>query len=68
MPHVLQQAQTSMHLLYKRSINADLLIELMHKFFDHTALSILTYGSEMFGFENLDIIENGHKDFLRKIK
>ena len=39
----------------------------MIKLFDHTVLPILTYGSEIFGYENTDILEKVHNDFLRKI-
>ena len=37
------------------------------KLFDNTVLPILTYGSEVWGYENLDIIERIHTDFLRRI-
>jgi len=37
------------------------------KLFDHTVVSILTYGSEMYGFEDLNIIEKVHKYVLRKL-
>lgn len=53
-------------LLYKIR-NADLPIDLSLKLFDHTILPILTYWSEIFGFENLDILETVHNDFLRKL-
>ena len=56
-----------MFLLFTKSNNADLPIDLILKLFDHTVLPILTYGSEIFGFENIDIIEKVHNTFLRKI-
>ena len=56
-----------MHLLYIRANNAELPIDLILKLFDHTVLPILTYGSEIFGFENIDILERVHNNFLRKI-
>jgi hypothetical protein len=65
--HVVEQASKAMHLLFTRANNADLPVDLIIKLFDHTVLPILTYGSEIFGFENLDIIEKVHSDFLRKI-
>ena len=55
-----------MHPLYTRSNNSDLPIDLVFILFDHTVLPILTYGSEIFGFENIDILEKVHNDFLRK--
>lgn len=65
--HVIQQASKAMHLLFTRTNNANLPIDLTLKLFNHTILPILTYGSEIFGFENLDILEKVHNDFLRKI-
>ena len=35
--------------------------------FDHTVLPILTYSCEVWGYENLEMIEKVHNDFLRKI-
>ena len=51
-----------MHLLYTRANNADMSIDLTLKLFDHTVLPILTYGSEIFGFENIDILEKIHSN------
>lgn len=65
--HIVQQAKKAMHLLLIKVNNSDLPIDLTLKLFDHTVLPILTYGSEVFGFENLDMIESVHSDFLRKI-
>ena len=56
-----------MFLLYTRINNLDIPIDLQLKLFDNTVLPILTYGSEVWGFENLDIIERVHNEFLRKI-
>ena len=65
--HVKEQASKAMHLLWTRVNNANLPIDLAFKLFDHTVLPILTYGSEIFGYENLEILEQVHKDFMRKI-
>jgi hypothetical protein len=65
--HVVSQANKAMHLLYMRISNLDLPIDLQLKLFDHTVLPILTYGSEIWGFENLDMVEQVHTNFLRKI-
>ena len=56
-----------MHLLYKRIFNLNLPIDLQLKLFDQTILPILTYSCEIWGFENIDMIERIHSDFLRKI-
>lgn len=65
--HVVTQAKKAMHLLFTRINNADLPIDLTMKLFDHTVAPILTYGSEIFGYENIDILEKVHNDFLRKL-
>ena len=65
--HTVEQANKAMHYLFTRINNADLPLDLALKLFDHTALPILTYGSEVFGFENVEILERIHSNFLRKI-
>ena len=65
--HIAEQATKAMHLLFTRANNASLPIDLIIKLFDHTVLPILTYGSEIFGYENIDILERIHNKFLRKI-
>ena len=65
--HVIQQARKAMHLLFTRINNLDLPIDLQIKLFDSTIVPILTYGSEIWGFENLQLIENVHTEFLRRI-
>ena len=65
--HVAQQASKALLALYKKSNNSDLPLDLVIKLFDHTVLPILTYGTEIFGFENLDLLEKVHNDFLRHI-
>ena len=47
--------------------NSDLPLDLVFKLFYHTALPILTYASEIFGFENVERLEKIHSNFLRKI-
>ena len=65
--HVAQQASKALFALYKKSNNSDLPLDLVIKLFDHTVLPILTYGTEIFGFEHLDLLEKVHNDFLRHI-
>lgn len=50
-----------------RANNLDLPLDLQMKLFDNTVLPILTYGSEIYGPGNLEIIERIHTEFLRKI-
>ena len=56
-----------MSLLFTRINNLDLPLDLQLKLFYHTILPILTYSSEVWGYENLDLIEKVQNDFLRKI-
>lgn len=65
--HIVEQAKKAMYLLYTRINNIDLPLDLQLKLFDHTIVPILTYGCEIWGFENLNLIERVHTDFLRKI-
>ena len=65
--HIAEQAKKAMHLLFMRINNLNLPLDLQLKLFDHTVMPILYYASEIFGFENLKIIETIHNEFLRKI-
>ena len=65
--HIATQARNALHLLYTRINNLHLPIDLQLKLFDNTVLPILTYGSEVWGFENIEILERIHAEFLRKI-
>ena len=65
--HSYDQARKAMHLLLKRVCTFNLPLDLQLKVFDHTVVPILLYGSEVWGFENTDIIEKLHNEFLRKI-
>ena len=57
-----------MYSIFHKINNAYLPVDLALKLFDHSVTSILTYVSEIFGFENITMIENVHKEFLRKLK
>ena len=60
-----------MHLLFCRINNLHLRIGLHLKLFDQTVMPILTYGSEIFEFENLDLLdclEKIHTDEDNKMK
>ncbi|MEW8548622.1 MAG: reverse transcriptase family protein [Candidatus Thiodiazotropha sp.] len=65
--HIVEQSRKAMYLLFCRINNLDLPVDLQLKLFDHTVLPILTYACEIWGFENLDILEKIHTEFLRKI-
>lgn len=65
--HIVEQAKKAMHLLFVRANNLDLPMDLQIKLFDNTILPILTYGCEVLGYENTDILEGVHLEFLRKL-
>ena len=56
-----------MHVPFKRIRNLDSPIDLQLYLFDHVILPIALCGCEIWGFENGQIIENLHNDFLRQI-
>ena len=60
-------AKKSMQLLRKRIVNLHLPVDCQLKLFDQTIVPILLYGSETFGFENLQPLEKIHLDFLKSI-
>ena len=64
---VAEQARKALFLLYSRINNLNLPVDLQLKLFDHTVLPIMTYSCEVFGFENIQILERIHNEFLRKI-
>lgn len=65
--HIAEQARKALYYLYTRINNLNLPIDLQIKLFDHTILPILTYGCEVWGFENIQILERIHAEFLRTI-
>ena len=52
--HLVEQSKKAMHLLFTRAKNLDLPLDLQLKLFDNTLLPILTYASEVWGYEGLD--------------
>ena len=64
--HNVEQARKAMHVLFKRIRNLDIPIDLQLYLFDHVMLPKALYGCEIWGFENSQIIENLHNDFLRQ--
>ena len=59
--HVVEQARKALFYLYTIINNLNLPIDLQLKLFDQTTVPILTYGSEVFGFENIGILEILHR-------
>lgn len=65
--HNYDQAKKAMNLLYRRIRNLNLPIDLQLLLFDQTILPIALYACEIWGFENTQLIENLHNEFLRYI-
>ena len=56
-----------MLVLFKRIHNLNIPIDLQLYLFDRVILPVALYGCEIWGFENSQIVENLHNDFLRQI-
>ena len=65
--HNIGQAKKALHILYKKTRSLHLPIDIQLYLFDHTISPILFYGCEIWGFQNTQLIENVHNQFLRKI-
>ena len=65
--HNVDQAKKAIYMLYKCIRNLNLPIDLQLKIFDNTIVPILLYGYEIWGYQNTNIIENVHNEFLRNI-
>ena len=65
--HNVDHAKKALHLLYKRINNLHIPLDLQLHLFDSTILPILLYGCEIWGFQNTNLIEIVHNQFLRNI-
>ena len=65
--HNVDHAKKAMHLLYKRIRNLHIPTDLQRELFNHTIMPILLYGCEVWGFQNIKLIENVQNQFLRSI-
>ena len=65
--HLSEQADKALHFLYTAINNIQLPLDLILKLFDQTIIPILTYASEIWGYENTDIIQRIENKFLRSI-
>jgi len=62
-----RQAQKSLFSIYKSIRNQYIPIDLQLKLFDAMVEPILLYGSEIWGYENIKIIEQVHLQFCKRI-
>lgn len=61
------KACRAMYAIVQKGLSMDLNFELLFKLFDACVSPILFYGVEVWGYENLDIIEKVHTKFMKII-
>ena len=64
---LIDQAQKALYALYKKIQNISIPVDLQLKLFDVLVVPILTYSSEIWGFENKATIEKLHLQFCNRI-
>ncbi|OWF46235.1 RNA-directed DNA polymerase from mobile element jockey [Mizuhopecten yessoensis] len=64
---IVEQAQKSVFAVYKKLRNISLPVDLQLKIFDSLIMPVLLYSSEIWGFENTNIIEKIHLQFCKYI-
>ena len=63
--HLFDQANKAMFALLRRNGQLNLLLDIQLELFDSLVLLILTYGCEVWGFENINLIEKLHLKYLK---
>jgi len=64
---LVEQAQKAVYALYRKTRNMAIPIDLQLKLFDSLIEPILLYACEIWGFENINILEKVHLRFLKNI-
>lgn len=64
---LVEQASRALFGVYKKITNLNLSVKCQLNLFDKMIVPILTYGSEVWGFENISILENIHLKFCKKV-
>ena len=64
---LMDQARKALYCLYRKLRNISIPIDLQFKLLDTLILPILTYGSEIWGYENTKQLEKLHLQFCRNI-
>ena len=64
---LIDQDQKALYALYKKIQNISIPVDLQLKLFDVLVVPILTYSSEIWGFENKATIEKLHLQFCKRI-
>ena len=65
--HLCEQAQKAMYGIIRKIRQFKLPVDCQFDLFDKVVAPILLYGSEVWGFENLDIVERIHLKFLKHV-
>ena len=65
--HDVEEAKKALRNLYPKKRNLHLPIDIQLYLFDYTISPILPYGCEIWGYHNIQLIENVCNQFLRKI-
>ena len=63
--HLFDQANKAMFALLRRNRQLNLPLDIQLELFDSLVLPILTYGYEVWGFENINLIEKLHLKYLK---
>ena len=63
---LVEQTQKALCTLYKQIRNINIPLDLQLKLFDALVFPILTYSAEIWGFENKNIIEKNHLQFVKR--
>jgi hypothetical protein len=63
---LVEQAEKSLFAIYKKTRNDNIPIDLELKLFDSLVEPIILYGSEIWGFENIQIMDKIHLKFVRE--
>ena len=65
--HNVEHSKKALHILYRKIRHLNLPIDLQIYLFDHTITPILLYGCEVWCFQNTQLLETVHNQFLRNI-
>ena len=63
---LVEQSQKALYAIYYKIRNIDIPLDLQFKLFDCIVGPILMYASEIWGYENVDMIEKIHLNFLKR--
>ncbi len=65
--HIVQQARKAMFIVIRKARKLNLPIDIQLELFDSMVMPILLYGTEIWGYENCNVIENFHMQFCKCI-